>query len=192
MENDDAIMTEIMNVRPRDTFPASGYCRVKGCGILYSRSEGGRKGMCSVHYKGIKKIIDEKRTTWDEINRRFPMEVRDPLPMPEANISEVEFQNHIIHYLQDNNHGVWMLDPNRQRGVPDLLIITADGRVMLRELKVQGGRAEEGQNTLMEKLRKNGADVAVWRPEQWGDGTIEQQVLGESAYSIAATNEEKS
>lgn len=46
-------------------------------------------------------------------------------------------------------------------GVPDRLIITADGRVIFAELKTETGRLAKIQRYTIEKMQKCGADVRV-------------------------------
>ena len=44
----------------------------------------------------------------------------------------------------------------RKRGVPDLLIITDDGRVLFRELKASDGIIEEHQEVMIKRLCDHG------------------------------------
>lgn len=46
-------------------------------------------------------------------------------------------------------------------GVPDRIILTADGRVIFAELKADTGRLSKLQAYTIEEMRKRGADVRV-------------------------------
>lgn len=61
-----------------------------------------------------------------------------------------------------------------EAGFPDLhLILGIDVvRVAYRELKRETGRVTPEQRHVMARLEKAGADVDVWRPRHWVDGTI--------------------
>lgn len=47
------------------------------------------------------------------------------------------------------------------QGVPDRLILTADGRVIFAELKTETGRLSKIQQHTIGQMRKRGADVRV-------------------------------
>lgn len=47
------------------------------------------------------------------------------------------------------------------QGVPDRIILTADGRVIFAELKSETGRLTKLQKYTIEQMRKRGADVRV-------------------------------
>lgn len=57
-------------------------------------------------------------------------------------------------------------------GFPDLVLVRGD-RVLYRELKRQTGKPTEDQLIWHERLRAAGCDVAVWRPLDYLDGTVE-------------------
>jgi hypothetical protein len=56
-------------------------------------------------------------------------------------------------------------------GFPDCVIVI-DGRILWRELKDQKGKLSAKQVEWGEALTAAGQDWAVWRPFDWGDGTI--------------------
>ena len=53
-------------------------------------------------------------------------------------------------------------------GFPDLVIVGPNG-VLYRELKTMTGRVHPNQQKWIRALADAGADVAVWRPDQWPD-----------------------
>lgn len=55
-------------------------------------------------------------------------------------------------------------------GVPDRLIITADGRIIFVELKTETGRLAKIQRYTIGEMRKRGADVRV----AWGLDEVKQ------------------
>lgn len=56
-------------------------------------------------------------------------------------------------------------------GFPDTVLIRGS-RILYRELKKQDGRTSPAQREWITALHAAGADVAIWRPFDWGDGTI--------------------
>jgi len=58
-------------------------------------------------------------------------------------------------------------------GFPDLTLVRRD-RVVFVELKTRTGRLRPAQIQWVEALRATAAEVYVWRPEHWFDGTIER------------------
>jgi hypothetical protein len=57
-------------------------------------------------------------------------------------------------------------------GWPDLTIVDR-GRVIFAELKSDRGRASDKQRDWLASLSDAGAEVHVWCPTEWLDGTIE-------------------
>jgi hypothetical protein len=55
-------------------------------------------------------------------------------------------------------------------GFPDL-VLTGRGRTIFRELKTDRGRLSDDQKAWQTLLKRNGADVAVWRPMLWPEIT---------------------
>ena len=176
----DSVFDDILAAKPRVTFPNEGLCRVclnQGISTRYNRDDGGRRGMCSVHYKACDAKVKEVSITWEELDERFPFteDARGPFKLEPTEslkvikLREAEFQNHVVYQLIRWGHSVWHLDPTKTRGIPDLLIVTADGRAMFRELKTESGQTEESQLRMIQKMRDNGCDVDVWRPEDFNN-----------------------
>lgn len=62
-------------------------------------------------------------------------------------------------------------------GFPDL-VICGRGRLLLAELKSAKGRPSERQLMWLDRLRKAGCEVYVWRPADWSSGAIEAALKG--------------
>ena len=60
-------------------------------------------------------------------------------------------------------------------GFPDLVIV-GPGGTLFRELKKQHGRVRKDQKDWLEDLTKAGADAAIWRPSDWENQSIYQQL----------------
>ena len=68
-------------------------------------------------------------------------------------------------------------DARRSRpGFPDLTLWKRE-RLLFVELKSKGGRLTMTQERTLQGLHGTAAEVYIWRPAQWDDGTIEE-VLG--------------
>lgn len=63
-----------------------------------------------------------------------------------------------------------------QGGFPDLVLVRGD-RLLFRELKRQREKPREDQVQWLERLAAAGADVGVWRPLDYLDGTVEADLL---------------
>ena len=63
-----------------------------------------------------------------------------------------------------------------QNGFPDWLAVGS--RVLLFELKKERGKLRPEQREWIGRLRQAGAEVYVWRPTDWLDGTIGEILLG--------------
>lgn len=64
-------------------------------------------------------------------------------------------------------------------GFPDLVLVHASRRLLLfRELKTQTGRIRPDQVTFLADLAATGADVAIWRPLDWFNHTIQNELAG--------------
>ena len=77
-----------------------------------------------------------------------------------------------------------MLDPTRKRGVPDIMIIADDGRVLFRELKATGGLVQDHQSAFIKRLSDNGQDVGVWTPEDLDSKRIEGELSGATRQGV--------
>jgi VRR-NUC domain len=64
------------------------------------------------------------------------------------------------------------------KGWPDLVLVR--DRVLYRELKSARGTLSVEQQDWIKALKRAGADVDVWRPSDWYDGTIEAQLREEA------------
>jgi endogenous inhibitor of DNA gyrase (YacG/DUF329 family) len=64
-------------------------------------------------------------------------------------------------------------------GFPDL-VLARDDRLIFAELKSQFGVVGPRQKEWLERLRKGPAEVYVWGPQEWKDGTIESILQGGS------------
>jgi hypothetical protein len=51
-------------------------------------------------------------------------------------------------------------------GFPDLVLV-GNGKVLFRELKTARGVVKPNQQEWLDVLVQNGADAAVWRPQDW-------------------------
>ena len=96
-------------------------------------------------------------------------------------MSEQELENAIIdladayqlHYHHDRparTKDSWRTAIRGQKGFPDLVIVGT--RTVYAELKSAKGRLSPEQQTWLTRLRNTGAEVYVWRPADWLDGTI--------------------
>lgn len=56
-------------------------------------------------------------------------------------------------------------------GFPDCVMVKGS-RVLFRELKTQKGKVTPEQAKWLARLHNAGLNVAVWRPYDWGRGTI--------------------
>lgn len=62
-----------------------------------------------------------------------------------------------------------------QAGFPDLVLIQGD-RILWRELKTMTGRIRPEQHQWLNALTTAGSDVAIWRPIDWLNGTIDREL----------------
>jgi hypothetical protein len=95
--------------------------------------------------------------------------------------SEKAFQAAVVGFAQRLNFLVYhTYDSRRSKaGYPDLHLVHATtGRSLFRELKTQRGTVTAEQQEWLTALAAGGADVAVWRPLDWFDHTIRDQLYG--------------
>jgi hypothetical protein len=98
-------------------------------------------------------------------------------------ISESELQNAIIDLARQlgwriahfrpamTRHG-WRTPVSADgKGFPDLILVR--DRVIAAEIKTDKGKLTDDQETWLDAFQAAGIAVAVWRPEQWWDGTID-------------------
>lgn len=186
-------LEKIKNTKKKITFPNEGICRVPNCGVPYTREKGGRKGMCKTHYYHANRFINKGETSWEEIDEAWTEVKSAPYTGPgspidqiqktvseihidQIRLSETEFSNEIMRFMHELGHGIWQLDPQRLKSIPDLLIVTKGGRVLFRELKATGGGLSENQEAQIQRMREQGADVDVWEPIDLESGRIAQDV----------------
>lgn len=60
---------------------------------------------------------------------------------------------------------------------PDLVVCTADGRTLYRELKLTSGVIAWGQQRTIERLRATGHDAGYWTEEDLQAGAIAAEIL---------------
>lgn len=65
---------------------------------------------------------------------------------------------------------------NGGKGFPDA-VIWGPGGVLFRELKRDGEYPSPEQRLRLAELEQAGADVGVWRPRDWHEGRIRDEVL---------------
>ncbi len=80
----------------------------------------------------------------------------------------------LVHHCRPaaGRDGKWVTPIQGHQGFCDL-VIAGPGGVLFRELKNDITQPTPQQNRWIDMLRSAGADVAIWRPAQLRDGTIE-------------------
>ncbi|MFF2274187.1 VRR-NUC domain-containing protein [Agromyces sp. NPDC058136] len=99
--------------------------------------------------------------------------------MQARNMTEAQLQAAIIPAAQRRDWLVYHTHDSRrsQPGFPDLVLVHAkQGRILYRELKKQNGAIRPDQKIWLRDLTAAGADAAIWRPLDWFDGTIGEQL----------------
>ncbi|MEW1964651.1 VRR-NUC domain-containing protein [Micrococcus sp. NPDC078436] len=99
--------------------------------------------------------------------------------MMAAAMSERDLQDAVVRMAESLGWKVYHTYDSRRSGPgwPDL-VLGRDGRVLFRELKTMKGRVSKDQQEWIGLLAAAGDDVAVWRPDQWHDRTIERELAG--------------
>ena len=69
----------------------------------------------------------------------------------------------------------WVTPIKGDKGFPDCVLAGARG-VLYRELKAEKGRLSEEQNVWIARLRRAGADAAVWKPSDLATGRIQREL----------------
>lgn len=108
-----------------------------------------------------------------------------------ARISEAQLQDAIIDTAHTLGYIVAHFRPARTekgwrtpvaadgRGFPDLVLVSERyGRVLFVECKSEDGELSRHQQWWLEMLRAAGAEVYVWRPEDWTTGAVERALRG--------------
>ena len=62
-----------------------------------------------------------------------------------------------------------------QAGFPDLVLVRGN-HILWRELKTMTGRLRPEQHAWIDDLEHAGADVGIWRPIDWLNGTIDREL----------------
>ena len=78
---------------------------------------------------------------------------------------------------------LWYHTHNSRRspaGFPDLVLVRGD-RVIFAELKVWNKKPTEKQERWLGALDATAAEVYVWRPQDWLDGTVRDVLMGRAA-----------
>jgi hypothetical protein len=84
---------------------------------------------------------------------------------------------HIHHALPAQiRPGIWRTHVMGNTGFPDLVLAHKDRGVIFAELKTIRGRVTNGQKSWLDTLKDGGAEVYVWRPEDWS--YIKQRLAG--------------
>ena len=102
--------------------------------------------------------------------------------MKAPTISEKQLQDQIIRIAKAAGWLVYHTHDSRRSapGFPDLVLVhPVQRRVLYRELKTQKGALSKDQKTWLNALHDAGADVAVWRPIDYLDDTINEQLAPE-------------
>lgn len=69
----------------------------------------------------------------------------------------------------------WVTPIKGDKGFLDLVLAGTRG-VLYRELKAEKGRLREEQNLWIARLRRAGADAAVWKPSDLASGRIQREL----------------
>lgn len=97
--------------------------------------------------------------------------------------SEREFQAAVINVAKLGNWMYMHITDSRKSaavGFPDLVLChPRTGRLLLRELKTARGKVSAEQARWLAALQAGGHDAAIWRPEHWESGEIQQMLLAE-------------
>lgn len=94
-------------------------------------------------------------------------------------MTEQQLQDAIIAAAQRRNWLVYHTHDSRrsQKGFPDLVLVHAgQKRVLYRELKTQRGTLRPDQKTWLAHLTAAGADASIWRPLDWFNQTVSEQL----------------
>lgn len=68
------------------------------------------------------------------------------------------------------------------KGFPDLVFVhPLSGRLVYVELKSEKGKLRPEQDVWIDALSRSSAEVYVWRPEHWHNGSIRRVLLAERA-----------
>lgn len=181
-------------------------CKWNGCPVTKGEEKAKGKdryfgrGFCGKHYQRLRKVHKEmlrdapeltSADIWkmvDENAFAFPSEAPGEEKSREGGLADLrllaedKFQRDLIAQLRKQGHGVWHLSPSGKvgGGAPDLLVITAEGKVLLRELKREGGAPAPHQALFLIKVaqRNHPVSVGIWQPSDLENGTIDKEIEG--------------
>jgi hypothetical protein len=93
-------------------------------------------------------------------------------------MSERDLQSHVVEACRAMNLFHYHTHDSRRSpaGFPDLVIVGPAG-VLFRELKANAGVLSAEQTDVLGRLRRAGADAAVWRPLDWASGVVIAQLM---------------
>lgn len=94
---------------------------------------------------------------------RMPM---SELQLQAAILEEARIRRLLAFHIRDSRKNIGV-------GFPDLVIV-GPGGVIFRELKNARNQPTPEQMVWLGTLEQAGADVALWRPDKWFDGTVTQ------------------
>lgn len=95
--------------------------------------------------------------------------------------TEAQFQQVVMSAARRLGWRIYHTHDSRrsQPGFPDLVLVHTLHGVLWRELKrAKGGRVSPEQAEWLEHLTIAGQDARIWRPQDWLDGTITNELRG--------------
>lgn len=95
-------------------------------------------------------------------------------------MAEIPLQKVIIAFAKRHGWKVYFtyISKGSAAGYPDLHLVHPERKLSLfREIKTSKGKTTDKQDEWLAALTAAGHDVAVWRPIDWFDGTIDQQLI---------------
>lgn len=95
--------------------------------------------------------------------------LRRAAALPKNEISEKHFQQQVVSLAKILGWRVYhpYLSIHSERGFPDLTLIR--DRVVFAELKTARGKVTEHQEAFIADLTSAGAEVYIWRPDDFGE-----------------------
>lgn len=165
--------------------------------VLPQARKGGR-GLCGRHLAMVNGFVKAGTVTWAQIDAEWPpipIDADPPPPPPRnPNFADLfrdaepepvrafqderrEWEPFIVDLLKSQGHRVWKLNPSGgSKGAPDLLIITKDGEVLFRELKLDGEELTTDQREFLQALHIHPRFRGCWQPSHLHNGTIQSDL----------------
>mgnify|MGYP003650870474 CR=1 FL=1 len=78
-------------------------------------------------------------------------------------MTEQQMQAKRIKQLEDQGYYVIKLIKTNKNGIPDLIAVHADGRILFSEIKKEGGKLSELQKYRLKELEKKGFKTEVYK-----------------------------